>query len=48
MKVRTELCDKRRKIPQTKIVLSFFAGNCDRDNIFIGYKTIVTESKNKR
>jgi hypothetical protein len=35
--VKEALVDKRRKIPQTKILLHFFAGKCEKDNLLISY-----------
>lgn len=39
MDFKESLVDKRRKIPQTKILLHFFAGTCEKDNLLISYST---------
>jgi hypothetical protein len=38
MEIKETLVDKRRKIPQTKIILHFFAGKCKHKNAFMFYE----------
>jgi hypothetical protein len=38
MEIKETLVDKRRKIPQTKIILHFFAGKCTSTNAFMLYE----------
>lgn len=39
MEIKEALVDKRRKIPQTKIILHFFAGNCKTETAFMSYES---------
>jgi hypothetical protein len=38
------LSDKRKKIPQTKVYLHFFAGKETSPNIFMSYKSFISKS----
>ncbi len=37
LEFKESLVDKRRKIPQTKILLHYFAGVCAKNNLLISY-----------